>query len=55
MVTTLEVAGLRVERLAVGAYRLPESDADGLLGRDVLDRFHVAIDAALGLVTLSPR
>lgn len=55
MVNTLDVAGVRIDRLAVGAYALPESAGDGLLGRDVLDRFHVAIDSAQGLVTLSPK
>jgi predicted aspartyl protease len=55
MVNTLDVAGVRVDRLAVGAYALPEAASDGLLGRDVLDRFNVMIDSAQGLVTLSPK
>lgn len=55
LVDSLEVAGLRVGRMPVAAYELTGMDADGLLGRDVLEQFHVAIDAAQGLVTLSPK
>ena len=55
MIDSLEVAGVRVGRMPVGAYAVAEADGDGLLGRDVLDRFNVAIDAAQGLVTLSPK
>src|SRR5262245_61260691 len=50
VVNTLDVGGVRVERIPVGAYHLPESDTDGLLGRDVLDRFTVSIDSARGVV-----
>ena len=55
LVDSIEVAGLSVARLTVGAYDVAGLDGDGLLGRDVLDQFHVAIDSARGVVTLSPR
>jgi hypothetical protein len=55
MIDSLEIGGLQVGRMPVGAYEVAEAEGDGLLGRDVLDRFHVAIDAAQGLVTLSPK
>jgi predicted aspartyl protease len=55
MVDSLEIGDVRVGRLAVGAYDVAEAAGDGLLGRDVLDRFNVAIDAAQGRVTLSPK
>jgi predicted aspartyl protease len=55
MIESLEVGGARVGRMPVGAYDVAEADADGLLGRDVLDRFNIAIDAAQGLITLSPK
>ena len=53
MIESLEVAGIRLGRMPVGAYGV--ADADGLLGRDVLDRFNVTIDATQGLITLSPK
>jgi hypothetical protein len=55
MVDSLEVAEARVGPLPVGAYEMTQADSDGLLGRDFLDRFHVTIDAARGLVTLAPK
>jgi predicted aspartyl protease len=55
MVDSLEIGDVRVGRLPVGAYDVAEAAGDGLLGRDVLDRFNVAIDAAQGRVTLSPK
>ena len=55
MIDSLEVGDARVGRMPVGAYDVAEAAGDGLLGRDVLDRFNVAIDAAQGRVTLSPK
>ena len=53
MIDSLEVGGIRLGRMPVGAYDV--ADTDGLLGRDVLDRFNVAIEPAQGVVTLSPK
>jgi predicted aspartyl protease len=53
MIDSLEVGGIRLGRMPVGAYDV--ENTDGLLGRDVLDRFNVAIDPARGVVTLSPK
>ena len=55
VVDSLEIGEVRVDRLPVVAYEMPQSPGDGLLGRDVLDQFSVAIDAARGVVTLTPR
>lgn len=55
MVDSLEVGGVPVGRMPVGAYDVAAAEGDGLLGRDVLERFNVAIDAAQGRVTLSPK
>ena len=55
MIESLEIGEIRLGRMPVGAYEMAETAADGLLGRDVLDRFNVAIDATQGLVTLSPK
>jgi hypothetical protein len=41
--------------MPIGAYEMVQMEGDGLLGRDFLDAFHVTIDAARGLVTLSPK
>ena len=54
VVDSLDVGEARLVRMPVGVYEVAEAD-DGLLGRDFLDRFHVTIDAARGLVTLSPK
>ena len=53
IIDSLEIGGIRLGRMPVGAYDV--ADTDGLLGRDVLDRFNVAIDPAQGVVTLSPK
>lgn len=53
MVDSFEVGTIRLGRMPVGAYDV--AGTDGLLGRDVLDRFNVAIDPAQGLVTLTPK
>ena len=56
LVDSLEVGEARVGRMPVGAYNLPTTEVgDGLLGRDFLDQFNVNIDAAKGVVTLSPK
>ena len=54
IVDSLDVGDVRLVQMPVGVYEIAEAD-DGLLGRDFLDRFHVTIDAARGLVTLSPK
>jgi len=53
MLDSFEVGAIRLGRMPVGAYDV--ADTDGLLGRDVLDRFNVAIDPAQGVVTLAPK
>jgi hypothetical protein len=53
-INSLEVAGATVGRLTVAAHGV-EGAGDGLLGRDFLDQFSVNIDAAKGVVTLTPK
>jgi predicted aspartyl protease len=53
-INSLDVAGASVGRLIVAAHGV-EGAGDGLLGRDFLDNFSVNIDAAKGVVTLSPK
>ena len=55
MIDSLDVAGARTGAMPVGAYEVAKADSDGLLGRDFLDRFKLTIDAARGLITLSPK
>ena len=51
-----EVAGHRVRVPKVAAFNTYDDGfADGLLGRDFLDRFKVVMDPAAGIVTLVPR
>jgi Aspartyl protease len=51
-----EVAGHRARVTHVAAFNRYDDDfADGLLGRDFLDRFKVVMDPAAGTVTLVPR
>ena len=54
-VDSLEVGEARVGQMAVGAQNLPIDGMDGVLGRDLLDQFKVAIDSGKGMVTLSPK
>lgn len=54
-VASLEVGNSRVGPLKVLAHGAADPTADGLLGRDFLDRFTVTIDNAAGRVTLSPK
>ncbi len=49
-----DVAGHRIQLPRVTAYQ-ERGGADGLLGRDFLDRFKVTVDPAAGIVTLAPR
>jgi aspartyl protease/uncharacterized protein DUF4124 len=51
---SLEVSGARVGPLRVVSHDVG-FEADGLLGRDFLDRFTVNIDNRAGVVTLAPR
>jgi hypothetical protein len=44
-----------VGRLRVLAYEMGHSGHDGLLGRDYLEQFQLAIDSSRGIVTLSPK
>jgi hypothetical protein len=53
---SLEVGTARVTKIPVGSYELAGSAAgDGLLGRDFLDQFNMAIDASRGEVRLAPK
>jgi len=55
VIDSLEVGEARVGRMPVGSQNLPVEGADGVLGRDFLDQFNVAIDSGKGVVTLSPK
>ena len=55
IVDSLDVGEAHIVQIPVGAYEIAQTDGDGLLGRDFLDRFHVTIDSARGLVTLAPK
>jgi Aspartyl protease/Domain of unknown function (DUF4124) len=54
-VETLEVGAARVGPLTVFAHNDHFAGSDGLLGRDFLNHFHVMIDSAAGVVTLTRR
>ena len=49
------MAGARVGPLTVIVHDVGLADIDGLLGRDVLDRFTLTVDSARGRATLVPR
>lgn len=53
-VSLVEVAGARVGPLRILAHDAAIPQAQGLLGRDFLGRFHVTIDSQAGVVTLAP-
>ena len=53
-VDSLEVGNARVGPLAIVAHDADLAEADGLLGRDFLSLFSVAIDARASVVTLEP-
>lgn len=55
VVERLELAGARVGPLPVIVLDVGVAGVDGLLGRDVLDRFTLTVDAAQGQATLVPR
>lgn len=55
LIDSLEVGEARVGQMVVIGYDMSQPDADGLLGRDFLDRFTVNIDPAQGIVSLTPR
>ena len=55
VVPLLDVAGVRVGPLAVIVHDVGLADIDGLLGRDVLDRFTLTVDSAGGRAILAPR
>ena len=54
-VASLEIGNVRVGPLKVLAHNAADQAADGLLGRDFLERFTVTIDNAGRRVTLTPR
>ncbi len=54
-VASLEIGNAKVGPLKVLAHHAADQAADGLLGRDFLERFTVTIDSAGGRVTLTPR
>jgi len=54
-VMSLEVGNVKVGPLKVLAHDAADQAANGLLGRDFLERFTVTIDSAGGRVTLTPR
>lgn len=54
-VESIEVGEARAGPLVILAYDVEVKDADGLLGRDFLNRFNLNIDTAAGVVTLTPR
>ncbi len=53
-VHSLEVGDARSGPLTIVVHDAELAHADGLLGRDFLDLFHVAIDSRAGVVTLAP-
>ena len=54
-VDSVEVGQARVGKLGVISHDIEQEGVDGLLGRDFLDQFKVAIDNQEGIVTLSPK
>ena len=55
VVNSIDVNGAKAGPIRVVAHDVELGQADGLLGRDFLDRFQVAIDNQAGIVTLTPR
>lgn len=53
-IPSLEVESARTGPLSIVALDAGIGAADGLLGRDFLDRFRVTIDGQVGIVTLAP-
>jgi Aspartyl protease/Domain of unknown function (DUF4124) len=54
-VESIQVGNARVGRMLVVSHDINVPDIDGLLGRDFLEHFKVAIDNATGKATLTPR
>jgi predicted aspartyl protease len=54
-IESLQVGNARVGKMLVISHDIDIPDADGLLGRDFLDRFNVTIDNGAGKVTLGPK
>ena len=54
-IESLQVGSARAMALTVISHDFDDSNSDGLLGRDFLDRFKVIIDKAARRVTLSPK
>jgi Aspartyl protease/Domain of unknown function (DUF4124) len=55
VVQRLDLAGVQVGPLAIIAHDVGVGGVDGLLGRDVLDRFTLTVDSASGQAILAPR
>ncbi len=55
MVSSIDINGAKAGPIRVVAHDVELGQADGLLGRDFLDRFQVSIDNQAGIVTLTPR
>ena len=54
-VNSVEVGEAKVGPLLITAHDADVKGADGLLGRDFLDKFTVTIDSKQGVVTLAPK
>lgn len=54
-VNSVEVGEAKAGPLLIAAHDADVKGADGLLGRDFLDKFTVTIDSKQGVVTLSPK
>lgn len=54
-VASVEVGEAKAGPLSIVAHDADVKGADGLLGRDFLDKFTVTIDSKEGIVTLAPR
>ena len=50
----LDVGGTRVGPVAVIVHPVPTEGVDGLIGRDILDRFTLVLEGGSGRATLSP-
>ena len=55
VVPLIDVAGARVGPLSVIVHDISVADVDGLLGRDILDRFTLTVDSAAGQAVLKAR
>jgi predicted aspartyl protease len=55
VVPALDIAGTRLGNFTIIVHDSSVSNADGLLGRDVLDAFTLTVDAAQGRAIIVPR